>query len=225
MSATLAILTVGVVSLREIWPFITEHIPEERITYINLMGNMTPEEVKIEYAAQQDEERMAVLLNDNQAVDVSRVNVERNIQTAIDILDRQGIEVILVMSPTPLKGLSARGASILQPQRVIPPLISSIVEGHRMGVIVPVPELLKAQRSNWVALQNPPQYALANPQHDSDDDLISAGRKLMEGGADVLMLDSLGFHPRHRELLQKTLGVPVLLSNALLARLIVELLS
>ena len=41
---------------------------------------------------------------------------------------------------------------------------------------------------------------------------------------DVIMLDCLGFHQRHRDLLQKQLDVPVLLSNVLIARLAAELL-
>jgi hypothetical protein len=47
---------------------------------------------------------------------------------------------------------------------------------------------------------------------------------LIDRGADVLMLDCLGFHQRHRDLLQKKLDVPVLLSNVLMARLASELL-
>ncbi|HHU8840633.1 TPA: AroM family protein, partial [Escherichia coli] len=43
-------------------------------------------------------------------------------------------------------------------------------------------------------------------------------------GADVIMLDCLGFNQRHRDLLQKQLDVPVLLSNVLIARLAAELL-
>jgi protein AroM len=38
------------------------------------------------------------------------------------------------------------------------------------------------------------------------------------------MLDCLGFHQHHRDLLQKHLDVPVLLSNVLVARLASELL-
>ena len=39
------------------------------------------------------------------------------------------------------------------------------------------------------------------------------------------MLDCLGFNQRHRDLLQKSLDVPVLLSNVLIARLASELLA
>lgn len=69
-----------------------------------------------------------------------------------------------------------------------------------------------------------PLYALANPFWDSEAALIAAGRELMERGADVLILDCLGFHQHHRDLLQKALDIPVLLSNVLMARLASELL-
>lgn len=48
-----------------------------------------------------------------------------------------------------------------------------------------------------------PLFALANPFWDSETKLIAAGRELLDRGADVLMLDCLGFHQRHRDLLQK----------------------
>lgn len=224
MSTTLAILTIGVVSLGEILPLLTEHIREDQITYVNLLGKLSREDVEQEYTPTSGEERIIALLNDNQLIEVSKAKIERDIQAVIEVLDNQGFDVILLMSSAPLNGLTARNAVLLEPQRVIPPLVSSIVHGHQMGVIVPVPELLNTQRNNWLKLPTPPCYALANPLDVSDDELISAARQLLDAGADVLMLDSQGFHLHHLQLLQKALGVPVLLSNALLARLTVELL-
>ena len=66
--------------------------------------------------------------------------------------------------------------------------------------------------------------ALANPISGSDSDLVRAGRALLEQGADVLVLDCLGYHQHHRDVLQKALDVPVLLSNVLVSRLAAELL-
>lgn len=67
--------------------------------------------------------------------------------------------------------------------------MASIVEGHQVGVIVPVAELLKAQTQKWLVLQTPPVYAVANPVEGSEQQLIDAGKYLLEQGADVLMLD------------------------------------
>ena len=105
-----------------------------------------------------------------------------------------------------------------------PPLVSSIVEDHQVGVIVPVEELLTVQAQKWQILQKPPVFSLGNPIHDSEQKIIDAGKELLAKGADVIMLDCLGFNQRHRDLLQKQLDVTVLLSNVLIARLAAELL-
>ena len=91
-------------------------------------------------------------------------------------------------------------------------------------MIVPVEEVLPLQRQKWLTLENTPYYALANPMGGSDSDLLDAGRGLVEQGADVLVLDCLGYHQHHRDVLQKALDVPVLLSNVLVSRLAAELL-
>lgn len=224
MSATLAILTIGVVPLREVLPLLTEHIREDQITHVSLLGKMTRDAVMEEYAASPGEDVLITLLNDNQLAEVSRAKVERDLQSVVGVLDNQDYDVILLMSTAPISGLVARNAILIEPQRIIPPLVSSIVDGHQVGVIVPIPELMNAQRSKWQALQNAPHYALANPVHGTEGELIAAGQQLISQGADVLMLDCLGFHQQHRDLLQKALDVPVLLSNVLVARLAAELL-
>lgn len=224
MSTTLAILTIGVLPFREVLPLLTEHIREDQITHITLLGKMTREDVMEDYAVESGEDDVLTLLGDNHLASVSLQKIERDLQAVIEVLDNQGYDVILLMSTAPLSGLFARNAILLEPLRIIPPLVASIVDGHQVGVIVPVVEQLVAQQRKWQALENPPLYAIASPLHDSDKTLIAAGRQLLAQGADVLMLDCLGFHQHHRDVLQKALEVPVLLSNVLLARLASELL-
>ena len=50
MSATMAILTIGVVPVSEVLPLLTEHIREDQITHISLLGKMTREDVMEDYA-------------------------------------------------------------------------------------------------------------------------------------------------------------------------------
>lgn len=224
MSATMAILTIGVVPISEVLPLLTEHIREDQITHITLLGNMSRADVMEEYGPEPGEERLLVLLNDNQFVEISRLKVEHALQAVIEVLDNQSYDVILLLNTFKLRSMTARNAILLEPQRIIPPLVASIVEGHQVGVLVPIEAILKAQKEKWQMLPTLPYYALANPLRDSDQHLISAGTSLLEQGADVLVLDSLSYHQRHRDLLQKALDVPVLLSNVLVARLAAELL-
>lgn len=224
MNANLAILTIGVVPLREVLPLLTEHIREDQITHISLLGSMTREEVMKEYAALPGEEIVMTRLNDLEIAGVSRRKIERDLQAIIEELDNQGYDVILLMSTAPVGGLVARKSILLEPLRIIPPLVASIVDGHQVGVMVPTEEFLPAQRNKWQALENAPYYALAPLFDASDTQIIAAGRELIDQGADVLMLDCVGYNQKHRDVLQKALDVPVLLSNILVARLASELL-
>lgn len=64
----------------------------------------------------------------------------------------------------------------------IPPLVASIVDGHQVGVIVPMEELMNNQEAKWHVLEKTPLYALANPFWDSEAKLIAAGKALLEKG-------------------------------------------
>ena len=74
-----------------------------------------------------------------------------------------------------------------------------------VGVIVPVEEIMPMQRQKWLSLEKSPYYALANPFTGSDSELLTAGKTLLEQGADVLVLDCLGYYQHHRDVLQKPL--------------------
>ncbi|EGA5835104.1 AroM family protein [Salmonella enterica] len=224
MSASLAILTIGVVPMSEVLPLLTEYIDEQHITHHSLLGKMSREDVMADYAVEPGDDPLLTLLNDNQIAHVSRQKVERDLQSVVEVLDNQGYDVIILMSTAAIKSMAARNSILLEPLRIIPPLVASIVDGHQVGVIVPVAELLAAQEKKWQVLQMPPVYSLANPVHGSEQQLIDAGQALLDQGADVIMLDYLGFHQRHRDILQQALDVPVLLSNVLIARLASELL-
>ncbi|EGH6052778.1 AroM family protein [Salmonella enterica] len=224
MSASLAILTIGVVPMSEVLPLLTEYIDEQHITHHSLLGKMSREDVMADYAVEPGDDPLLTLLNDNQIAHVSRQKVERDLQSVVEVLDNQGYDVIILMSTAAIKSMAARNSILLEPLRIIPPLVASIVDGHQVGVIVPVAELLAAQEKKWQVLQMPPVYSLANPVHGSEQQLIDAGQALLDQGADVIMLDCLGFHQRHRDTLQQALDVPVLLSNVLIARLASELL-
>ena len=223
-SASMAILTIGVVPVAEMLPLLTEHIREDEIAHISLLGKMTREDVMRDYSIEPGDEMLLTLLNDNQIAQVSRQKVERDLRSVIAMLDKQNYDLILLMSTHPFSGFTANNAILLEPQRIIPPLVASIVDGHQVGVIVPFEEILPLQRNKWQVLENTPFYAISNPVSGGKEELIAAGRELIEQGADVLMLDCLCYHQHHRDILQKALDIPVLLSNVLVSRLAAELL-
>lgn len=106
---------------------------------------MSREDVMADYAVERRRSALT-LLNDNQIAHVSRQKVERDLQSVVEVLDNRGYDVIILMSTAAIKSMAARNSILLEPLRIIPPLVASIVDGHQVGVIVPVAELLAAQR-------------------------------------------------------------------------------
>ncbi len=119
MKATLAILTIGVVPVSEVLPLLTEHVSEQQITHLSLLGKLSREEVMEDYAVGEGK-IPATLLSDGKLAHVSRQKIERALQGVIEVLDNQDYDVILLMSTAPVKGLSARNAILLEPMRIIP---------------------------------------------------------------------------------------------------------
>ena len=94
---------------------------------------MAREEVMRDYGIEPGDEMLLTLLNDNEIAQVSRQKVERDLRSVIAVLDKQDYDLILLMSTHPFRGFTANNAILLEPQRIIPPLVASIVDGHQVG--------------------------------------------------------------------------------------------
>jgi hypothetical protein len=70
-----------------------------------------------------------------------------------------------------------------------------------------------------------PVFAAASPYADPPEALAAAGVSLAERGAQALLLDCIGFIEAHREQLAAACSLPVILSNALMAKIAGELVA
>ena len=118
MSASLAILTIGIVPMQEVLPLLTEYIDEDNISHHSLLGKLSREEVMAEYAPEAGEDTILTLLNDNQLAHVSRRKVERDLQGVVEVLDNQGYDVIILMSTANISSMTARNTIFLEPSRI-----------------------------------------------------------------------------------------------------------
>ena len=164
-------------------------------------------------------------LLDGTQVTLCAARVESGLQQKIRELEAAGCHVILLLCTGEFGRMQAEQALLLEPDRIIPPLISAIVGEHRVGIVVPVAEQVGQQARKWRQLATPPSYAVASPYLADDAALEQAACALLRQGAEVVVLDCIGYHQRHRAFLQARLSVPVLLSNVLVAKLAAELIG
>lgn len=223
MKQKLVIVTIAYSPRGDITPLLLEHLPEEQILRVSLLEGLAAAEIEEQYAPGENESTLVTHLPDGAPLTLSAGKVEQGLQQLIWRLEEQGAETILLLGYAG-DHLRAHGAVLLEPDRIVPPLVKAIVDGYQVGIMISAEDPLRQQAFKWRNLSRPARFAVASPDHGDDETLIDAALALQEQGADVVVLDSPGYHQRHRDFLQQLLGIPVLLSHLLLAKMAAELL-
>ena len=223
MKPSLVTLTIGQSPRSDILPLLQEHLPADAVAHAGLLDGLTLAEVEQLYAPAPGDKVLVSRMSSGEQVRLAAATVEQGLQRKITALEQQGYDTILLLCTGEFGTLKTTSALLLEPDRIIPPLVSAIVQAHKIGIVVPVEEQIAEQASKWRNLQSSP--CLPSPARTAQQsELMEAGLTLQEQGADVVVLDCIGYHQKHRDFLQNMLGIPVLLSNVLVAKLAAELI-
>jgi len=119
-------------------------------------------------------------------------------------------------------GLECRNAWLIEPDHIIPATVAGLVEHRQLGILVPIAVQITSESGKWRALAKSPLFGVASPYSDPPEAVSEAGAALKAQGAAAILLDCIGFTERHRAALAPV-GLPVILSNAVVAKAVGEL--
>ncbi len=223
---TLGTLTIGQAPRSDIAPILQQHMPGGvAIVDRGLLDGLSPDEIRSRYGVEHGNPVLLTRLLDGRSVQLSARKVRDGIQAKLAALEADGCDVILLLCTGQFHGLRCERAWLLEPDRIIPPAIAGLIQDRQLGVIVPLPSQMKTESGKWTMLPSMPIFAAASPYDDPPETLGSAGLSLKQRGAQALLLDCIGFTEDHRRALANEAGLPVILSNAVMARLVAELLA
>ncbi len=225
MMTSFATLTIGQAPRSDIMPLLTAHLPDEPVTHFGLLDGLSREQIEQRYAPQEGDAVLVAVLLDGSQILLSAANAERGLQEKIDQLEAQGCTTILLLCGGEFSQLHASSALLIEPERMIPPLIGAMVGTHRAGIVVPVESQIGWQANKWRKLEKPPCFAVASPYLTDDQALTEAAKRFAEQGAEVVVLDCIGYNHHHVKVLEQHLDVPVLLANVLMVQLAAELVA
>ena len=225
MMTSFATLTIGQAPRSDILPLLTAHLPDEPVTHFGLLDGLSREQIEQRYAPQEGDAVLVAVLLDGSQILLSAANAERGLQEKIDQLEAQGCTTILLLCGGEFGQLHASSALLIEPERMIPPLIGAMVGTHRAGIVVPVESQIGWQANKWRKLEKPPCFAVASPYLTDDQALTEAAKRFAEQGAEVVVLDCIGYNHHHVKVLEQHLDVPVLLANVLMVQLAAELVA
>jgi protein AroM len=219
----LGTLTIGQAPRPDIVPILDRYVPQSvRRIHCGVLDGLSPAEIDAGYGARPGEPILVTQLADGSSVRLSGPKVERGAQEKLGLLEREGCDVILMLCTGTFHALQCRKSWLVEPDRIIPPLVAALLQDRLLGIIVPLAEQMQSESAKWSRLARQPIFASASPYADDLDAVIRAGAELAERGAQALLLDCIGFTERHRSALAET-GLPVILSNAVVAKAVGEL--
>jgi protein AroM len=166
-----------------------------------------------------DDQVLVTRMRDGTAVRVAGRHIVPRLQWYIEELEPEVGAIMLLCTGTFAPFASSR--PILYPERLLFALAAATAPGAHLGVITPDERQILEQQKRWSAV-SPLVTVLAASPYESSGELERLAREL--AGADLLVLDSLGYSVTMKATVRAASGKPVLLPRTVLARAAAELL-
>jgi protein AroM len=220
----LGTLTIGQAPRADITPILDAVIGAELPRrHAGVLDGLTPDEIARDFAPRPGEAVLITKLLDGSSVIIDRSRTEAAARGKLAMLEAEGCSTILMLCTGHFETLACKSARLVEPDRVLPGTVAALTQDARLGIVVPLPEQIASEAGKWAALHHAPLYAAASPYGGPGPSLAEAAHDLAQRGAQILLLDCMGFVESHRQQASKAAELPVILSNSLIAKLVSEL--
>ncbi|MCG8709018.1 AroM family protein [Brenneria sp. 4F2] len=221
----LGTLTIGQAPRADITPILESLLPVgTRCIHAGVLDVLDKAAIDRQFAPRPDDAVLTSRLLDGSAVILGKTAVHQAVQQKLNQLEQQGCSLIILLCTGEFHGLSCRQAWLIEPDRLVPPVAATLIDQRQAGILVPLEKQIASEGKKWRHVQRPPVYAAVSPYDGSRDELLQAALSLKAQQADVIIMDCMGYTEWHRQQVIEATGLPVLLSNALIARLVAGLI-
>jgi protein AroM len=206
----------------------TDIIPELRtilgdaveIVEAGALDDLSAQEIRY-LAPDEGEQVLVTRLRDGTAARIAHHHVVPLLRRRLDELAERVEAVLLLCTGTFEPFPYPR--PILYPERFMLAMAQAVAPWH-LGVITPDPAQLDEQQTRWSRAAGRVTSMPASP-YTAAETLPALGTRLADRGADLIVLDSLGYGLAMKEAVHRASGRPVLLPRTVLARAAAELLG
>ncbi|WP_299538861.1 AroM family protein [uncultured Streptomyces sp.] len=223
----LTFLTIGQAPRPDLSDAIEAHLPTTvRVRHAGALDGLTRREVERGFGSAEGRATLLSRLADGSAVTLDADAVGAALQSRLDRAQDAGADVVVLLCTGEFPGLRAGRARLVEPDALVTGYVGTVLRGSRVGIVVPLPEQVAEARAKWRDAVPDPAFTTASPYAEDDAALCAAARAHLEAGAQALMLDCMGYGPRHRRALRAAgVTVPVLTPGAVVGAALGPLLD
>ena len=219
-----ATLTIGQAPRPDLAPVFNAIAPAgTEVVHAGCLDGLTKAEVDEQFAPVGSEGLLTSRMLDGTAVVLGKSAVRKALQEKIHQLEKAGCSPIVLLCTGEFEGLTTEKVRLIEPDRLLPPVFAALLNPLQVGVMVPLIEQAQSELNKWKGLDKPPVFAAASPYTASKEELQEAARKLAHQGAEVIVLDCMGYS-KLRDICAEAVDVPVIASSTMVAELTANLL-
>jgi protein AroM len=219
---TLGVITIGQSPRDDMVPELVRHWPGVDVLQAGALDDLTEEEAQ-RLSRTPGEEILTSLLRTGRSVVLSRDTVLPRLEKRIVELEDLGAAVNLVVCTGEFPPLQHRRPLLLA-EALIVGGVGALTSGP-VGVICPLAAQIADSERKFGTLGGPVVASEVDPYSAGETAYGAAARKLTEAGADVVVLDCMGYTEQHRGWARTGTDVPVVLARSLVARLVGEVVG
>jgi len=219
----LGMITIGQAPRKDVAPILERYLEgRAELVQVGVLDGFSKAHIEANLAPEPGDYVLTSRLATGESVVMSREKIQPILQRKIHELEERGIRQILLLCTGVFTGLKTNTAHLIEPDLILPPTVKAMAGGRRLGVIVPLSEQTDDLQPKYTQLGLHPVFGIASPYQNNEENFRKAAMELKDQ-ADLILLDCMGYTESARELVQQISGKPVILSNALMAKLVSEM--
>ena len=222
MGKVLGALTIGQSPRTDLIPEVQTILgPGVDVIEAGALDGMTLDEVR-EIAPGPGDQVLVTRMADGTPVKIAEGRILPRMQRQIEKLVERGADIIALMCTGEFPDFRCKKL-IVRPQKVLYHLVAAVSAGLSLGVLVPDEDQVDHAERRWRGAAARVKAEAASP-YGSPDVVRSSSAKLKEWGADLMVMDCIGYTLQMKESVRKETGLSVMLARSVVARVLMELL-
>lgn len=157
-------------------------------------------------------------LRNGNAVKIGKGKLLPLLQKELQKLEEK-VDVVIMLCTGDFPTIDAR-KPIIYPDKVLSHTVQAIQSSGSLGLIIPLEEQRNSLVEKWKHTNLNILTEVASPYEESD--VVGAANSLRKQGADLIVLDCMGFNEFHKKKVIEGSGLPVILPRTLIARIAAE---
>lgn len=222
MKRKLLAITIGQSPRNDILFEVEKYMTNFEIIQKGALDGLTKKYIEENLYIESDSYVLESKLNNGDHVSFAEEKILPLIQKILDKNDNEVDQVLMLCTGVFNHKFRTRH-NIIYPQKIIHPIVKAIIGNGNLVVLNPNKNQLKQSEEKWSQVVENVKCSFVSPYANDENEFKNAVKFINENSADLVLLDCMGYNEEMKNYFIKQTNKPVILSNALVGKVLSEL--